>query len=343
MDFLKKKIRVTPEEDNLRLDLFLSNYVSSRSQAEKIIKNSLIEKKGKPEFLKPSYRVKSGEYFQVSIPLLKKTDSIQSYDLLIPIVFEDEYLVVVNKPAGVVVHPSLGHEQDTLVNALIGKVSLSSGVHPLRPGIVHRLDQNVSGLMVLTKTDEIQNQMIQQFKLKKVKRLYRALCIGPVRKVEDQIISFIGRHPKDRKRFFSFKEEQQKTRTKKAITHYKVLESFKEKIHHLECRLETGRTHQIRVHLSSKRLPVLGDTLYSSKTTYQPLSKLGVKNVKKDVQILNRLALYSAVMGFTHPVTGQYLKFSLPWPEEIHTLLEKFNFQKDLDGEQSSLKNRESC
>ena len=207
MDFLKKEVVVTFKEDNMRLDIFLSNHVSSRSQAEKIIKSSLVKKQGNVEVLKSSYKVKTGDCFELSIPVLKDTIDIQSYNFPVPVIFEDEHLVIVNKPAGLVVHPSIGHEQDSLVNALKNKVSLSPGVHPLRPGIVHRLDQNVSGLMVLTKTKEAQDRMIQQFKFKKICRFYRALCAGSLQKREDQIISLIGRHPKDRKKFYSFNEE----------------------------------------------------------------------------------------------------------------------------------------
>ena len=204
---------------------------------------------------------------------------------------------------------------------------------PLRPGIVHRLDKDVSGLMIFSKTIKVQELLIEQFKLKKIKRIYQALVIGSAKKKENQIISFIGRHPKDRKKFYSFNEER--TGAKEAITSYRVLKSFQDCIHHIECQLETGRTHQIRVHLSSQNLPVLGDTIYfplrqQKKTVKLYDKKEETKTILKNILSLNRLALYSAFLHFTHPISKKDLSFKLSWPKELHSLMNELNFEKNI-------------
>lgn len=330
VSYFEKEIVVLPEQEGLRLDTLLSCYVSSRSQAEKIIKQSLVKKKeGKKYFIvvKTSYKVKAGEYYFISYPKTPQTMELKPYDRAIPIVYEDEHIVVVNKPDGIVVHPGPGHEQDTLVNALMGqKISLSKGVNPLRPGVVHRLDKNVSGLMLLSKTEQAQDFLIEQFKHKKIKRIYRALTAGKNEERKGRIVSFIGRHPKDRKKFYSFNEGV--TGSKRAVTYYRMLESFQDRIHHIECRLETGRTHQIRVHLNSVGLPVLGDSIYfPSRRQTKFLNSAGF-HLKKNTFSFTQMALYSAFLEFIHPVTKEELSFSLSWPKPFYFFLEQLNFNK---------------
>jgi len=316
----------------MRLDNLLSHYLSSRSQAEKIIKKALVSKKtenGYAVVVKPSYRIKAAECYRVFLTKEEKPEAprLRSYNYPVPVVYEDEHLLVVNKPAGIVVHPGPGHEQDTLVNALVGKTGLSAGVNPLRPGVVHRLDKDVSGLMLLSKTEKAQDILIKYFKLKAVERVYRALVSGVVQKDEGSIISFIGRHPKDRKKFYSFNEEA--AGLKKAITHYRALNSFQDRIHYIECRLETGRTHQIRVHLSSIGLPVLGDNVYFPRR--RQITALKDVFLRKNISSLflnNQIALYSASLKLTHPVTQRPLSFSLSWPEEFHFLMDRMDFEK---------------
>lgn len=326
--YVEKEIIVSPEQDGLRLDTFLSFYISSRSQAEKIIKRSLVKIKKASEYFpveKSSSRVKEGECYLVFFPETSPTRELKPYDRAVPVLYEDEHLLVVNKPAGLVVHPGPGHEQDTLVNALIGKTSLSVGVDPLRPGIVHRLDKDVSGLMLLSKTEEVQNLLIEGFKLKKIKRIYRAFTAGKNKEEEGRIMSFIGRHPRDRKKFYSFNEEG--AGAKKAVTYYRVLESFQDKIHHVQCRLETGRTHQIRVHLSSVGLPVLGDEVYFPRRRQLKFLNSMKLDLKKGTLPLNQVALYSAFLELSHPVTKKELSFSLPWPESFHSFMDQLSFK----------------
>ena len=293
----------------------------------------------------------------------------------VPILFEDEHLLVINKPTGLPVHPSAGHAHDTLIHALIHRTTLSPGSDPLRPGLVHRLDKDVSGLMVLSKSKKAEELLIEQFKSKKVHRIYRALAVGkqPALNHKGQkaqlifpkpdpslkhlpskpanmfsIVSFIGRHPKNRKKFYSFKNKV--AGAKKAITHCRVLKSFQDKVHHIECRLETGRTHQIRVHLKSQGLPILQDPIYSpckagsqtarkagdrvlphsigcdSEPSHAPKTESQTDRVTNRRDQLHQIALYSAELKFVHPINNKPLHFKLPWPKEFHPQLKDFNF-----------------
>ena len=322
---LVKKIVVSEDQAGCRLDAFLALHVSSRSQAEKLIKQSFVKKNSGELILKPSYKILSGESFLVSMPVKPNDTELKPYDVSVPIVFEDSHLLVIDKPAGLVAHPGPGHEQDTLINALIDKTQLSSGVDSTRPGIVHRLDKDVSGLMILSKTDDVQQKLIHLFKQKKIQRIYRALVTGVFKQKESGIDSFIGRHPKDRKKFYSF--DQECDTAKKAITFYKVLESFEDKVHLVECRLETGRTHQIRVHLSSQGNYILGDQIYRPRN--QRANDLLVpSSARPIVKQLNRLALYSAELQFSHPITGKQMNFTLDWPKDLYSLLNHLSFGK---------------
>ncbi len=322
------EILVQPGEEGLRLDRFLTPSFSTRSYAEKLIKQNRVKKKGGLKnfpVVKPSHKVKAGECYLISFPITKEDSFLEPFSFFIPILYEDEHLLVINKPAGIVTHPGPGHEKDTVVNALIKKTGLWQGAGPLRPGVVHRLDKNVSGLLVLSKTSKAGEFLKEQFQSKKIKRFYRALTLGKVTQKSDTLSSFIGRHPRDRKKFYSFKEEREGA--KKAITHYQVLESFQDKIHHIQCRLETGRTHQIRVQLSGAGLPILGDELYFSRR--RRAKALSAFSFKKNTFSFNRIALYSAFLEFTHPVGGKTCSFSLNWPEELHFFMEQVNFKKN--------------
>ena len=323
----KKTGKVSLEQEGLRLDSFIAGcFKISRSSAEKAITNGLVTKVRGPTastVQKPSQKVKAGEVYCIHQLLkpLNTSKELKPYSLAVPILFEDEHLLVIDKPAGLVVHPGPGHEQDTLVNALIHKTTLSSGSDPLRPGIVHRLDKDVSGLMILSKTKAVEKLLIEQFKNQKIQKIYRAITVGKAKNNLSPIVSFIGRHPKDRKKFYSYTTID---KGKKAITHYKIKKSFKEIIHYVECRLETGRTHQIRLHLKSRGLPILGDTVYfSARQQTKALKPLGLK---AQVLAFKRLALYSAKLQFLHPVSQKNLQFYLPWPEEFYTLLKTLNF-----------------
>ncbi len=308
------------------MDTFLSSFFQSRSQAEHAIKKGLVKGQGFSVIKKASHKVRAGEIYFITCSedfSAKEPLVLKPYIFPVHILFEDEHLLVINKPTGLTVHPGPGHKHDTLVNALFHKTTLSSGVAPLRPGIVHRLDKDVSGLMILSKTKKAEELLIEQFKQKKIHRLYHTLTCGTFKEIPSPISSFIGRHTKDRKKFYSF--EQEKKGAKKAITHCRLIKSFKGKIHLMECRLETGRTHQVRVHLKSRGLPILGDSLYFPAR--QQKKHLEALNLKKELFSFKGLALYSAELEFSHPIHKKPLRFEIPWPVAFHPLLKALSFK----------------
>ena len=312
-----KEILITDEFKFLRLDLFLTKIKisSSRSQALKLISNKgvFLNKKN----LKASYRLNKGDILKIYLPEEKEEELLKAYDYPLEIVFEDEELLVVNKPAGLVVHPGPGHKDKTLVNILFGAKKLSSGSEKLRPGIVHRLDKEASGLLILSKTKKSEEALIQKFKKHEIQRKYWALALRPPSPYSDWIETWWGRHPVHRKKFASFKEF--KTGRKKAITFYQLLKQHSSGISWLECQLKTGRTHQIRVHLSSIGSSILGDDFYGR----QKLSFIKNQNLKKEIQKLKRIALHAYSLSFQHPLSKKSLSFEIPWPENLHPLLKQ--------------------
>ncbi len=318
---MDKKITVTKKHEGLRLDVFLSFYLSSRHQAHKYLKESLIKDHNKKVITKASYKVKKDECFFLTMIEKAPIHTLKAYNFFVPIVFEDEHVLVVNKPSGLVVHPAPGHAQDTLVNALSQSRSLY-GKDLLRPGIVHRLDKDVSGLMVMAKTKLAFEHFIEQFKTRKIQRFYLSLSVSSPKNKALKIdtwqkwSSFIGRHPKNRKKFASFKTQNSGTR--RATTFYKIIQSYEEGIHIVACKLATGRTHQIRLHLSELALPILGDPLYGVRTL-----KKAPPQLLKQVALLKRVALFATKICFLHPKTHKKLIFRLDWPQELQVLLKK--------------------
>jgi 23S rRNA pseudouridine1911/1915/1917 synthase len=309
------ELTVTDDSSGLRLDKYLSALpeVGTRSKAAKLIELNLVCKNGQP--LKSSYRVQTGDRIEVKIPPPTPTD-LQPLELPLDIVYQDADCLVVNKPAGLVVHPAAGHAQDTLVNALVAQVKeLSMGFGEHRPGIVHRLDKDTSGLLAIAKNDFSHEKLALQFKHKTVLRHYWALVYGEPKTKRKTIESFLARHPVHRKKFSS------QSSGKRAITTYEVLKS-KSGISLLRCRLETGRTHQIRVHLSEMGHPIVGDRLYGST---RPLQSLG-KTLRGNVENWKRIGLHAYELGFTHPRRDEVLKFFASWPEDLKDLIDQLEF-----------------
>lgn len=315
-------------EDNaeMRLDKALAMHpeMESRSQATRLIDLgcvSLCEKK-----VKPSKQTEIGETYLVQVPF-KELPNIEPLKMELDVVFEDEFLMVVNKPSGLVVHPSAGHYQDTLVNALVYySQELSSGFESHRPGLVHRIDKDTSGLLVVAKNDSVQRHLASQFKHKTVHRKYQALCFGPLHNSEGTIESYLRRHPSDRKKFSSEKlQPGQEPKGKRAITHYKVLKAHASGISLVELQLETGRTHQIRIHLSEAGNSIVADPIYGAKNRHKNLKGASVQQL---IGSTRRLMLHAIELGFVHPKTKENLKFSRPWPKDTLNTLKELGFDE---------------
>lgn len=317
-----KKILVGKKFKGLRLDQFLAKtqLVKTRSQALKLISdNHVFLNKSNP---KASYRLSSGEIIKVILPL-KQKNILSKYEFPLDILHEDEAILIINKPAGLVVHPAPGQEEKTLVNILFHKKKLSPGSHPLRPGVVHRLDKDTSGLLVFAKNKVSQDRLIRQFKEHHVKREYWAVSLRPPSPFKDTIETWITRHPVHRKKFISLKKF--KPGSKKAITSYELFQQSSSGLSWIKCHLKTGRTHQIRVHLSSISCPLAGDETYGGKKNLSFIKDL---HLKKQIKNLNRIALHAHSLSFFHPLSGQQISFKSHWPSDLKVFIKKLGFYK---------------
>lgn len=286
-----------------RIDRYLAERCPdfSRSYLQKLLKEQAVSVNGKA--VKANYKVQSRDRIILEIPEAEKADILPE-DIPLDILYEDDYLLVVNKPKGMVVHPSAGHMEGTLVNAVMAHCGdhLSGINGVLRPGIVHRIDKDTTGALLVCKDDAVHRDLAEQLKEHSIKRRYRAVVWGNLKEDQGTVEGPIGRHPIDRKKMaVNYKNG------KDAVTHYQVLERFGQYTY-IECRLETGRTHQIRVHMASIGHPLLGDSVYGPS-----------KNPWK----LQGQTLHAMVLGFRHPVTGEYMEFTAPLPESFSELLDK--------------------
>lgn len=294
-------------DNGKRIDMFAAERADiTRSAAQKLLKNGFISVNSSP--VSKNYKVSESDNIEITLPDPVALDAIPE-DIPIDIVYEDEYLAVVNKPKGMVVHPAPGNYTGTLVNALLyhmkGRLSAINGV--VRPGIVHRIDKNTSGLLIIAKTDESHTLLAEQIKSHSFERCYEAILVGNLRDDIGTVNKPIGRHRIDRKKMAICDDGRN------AITHYRVIERFSG-FCHVALKLETGRTHQIRVHMQSIGHPVMGDTLYGAGKT-----KFEIKN--KD--ILNEQCLHAKTIGFIHPANGEFMHFESKLPEYFNVLLDK--------------------
>lgn len=294
---------ITEELEDERIDKCLTELMDSlsRSYIQKMVKEGQITVNGEP--VKGSYRLKYGDKITFFLPEAQEPD-IQPENIPLDILYEDDDVIVVNKPKGMVVHPAAGHYSGTLVNALMhhcgDRLSGINGI--MRPGIVHRIDMDTTGSVIVCKNDRAHHCIAEQLKEHSITRRYHAVCQGVLKEDRGIIDKPIGRHPTDRK-----KMTVNERNGKRAVTHYKVLQRF-EKYTYIECELETGRTHQIRVHMASAGHPLLGDAVYgSSKSPFK----------------LQGQVLHAKTLGFIHPSTGEYVEVDAPLPEYFEALLDK--------------------
>lgn len=300
-DGISQEFEVNFEQEGERLDKYLALIYENQSRSffQKIIKENLVLVNGKAQ--KANYRVSAEDTVSVTIPKAQEIEIVPE-NIPLDILYEDEEVLVVNKPKGMVVHPSAGHYTKTLVNAIMYhcKDSLSGINGAIRPGIVHRIDMDTTGALIVCKNDNAHVKIAEQIKEHSVTRRYRGIVNGVVKEDTGRIEGAIGRHPVERKKM-AINEKNGKP----AVTHYRVLERFHNHTY-MEFELETGRTHQIRVHMASIGHPLLGDTLYGS--TRNPYHLQGQ-------------TLHAMVIGFIHPSSREYLEVEAPLPEYFQKLL----------------------
>ena len=310
-------LRVEAADAGTRIDKYLSERADlTRSAAVRLIEEGGVSIGGTS--VSKNCKVKCGDEITVVIPE-PEPDAALPENIPLDVVYEDDDIIVVNKPVGMVVHPAAGNPSGTLVNALLyhckGSLSGIGGV--LRPGIVHRIDKDTSGLLVVAKNDRAHLHLAEQIKEHSAHRIYRAVCVGNVKEDEGTVDLPIGRHPVDRKKMAVIRDPDREARD--AVTHYRVLERFAGRqtwgnaFTYIECRLETGRTHQIRVHMAAKGHPLLGDEVYGGDNTpFGARHKAWIKGQ----------TLHACELHLTHPTTGERMHFTAPQPPEMIKLLE---------------------
>ena len=305
-DAMLEEYTVEESQSGMRLDKFLTEIYpdQTRSFLQKLVKSGEIKVNGKP-VIKAGFVVEGGDQVSASIPTPQAVE-IEAENIPLDILYEDADVLIVNKPKGMVVHLSAGHYSGTLVNAIMYHCADSlSGINgEIRPGIVHRIDMDTTGALIICKNDAAHVDIAEQIKEHTVTRRYRGIVCGVVKEDEGTIEGAIGRHPTQRKKM-AINEKNGKP----AITHYKVLQRFA-KYTYMEFRLETGRTHQIRVHMASIGHPLLGDELYGNP------KNLAMKGLQGQT-------LHAMVIGFVHPTTHEYMEFEAPLPEYFQNLLQK--------------------
>ncbi|MBM0065237.1 RluA family pseudouridine synthase [Alkalicoccobacillus gibsonii] len=292
---------VSEEQAQTRVDKLLTELMDdvSRSQIQLWIKEGHVTLNN--ESVKSNYKVEEADHLTVTIPEAVELEAVAE-DIPLDVVYEDEDVIVINKPRGMVVHPAPGHPNGTLVNALLHHCSDLPGINGvIRPGIVHRIDKDTSGLLMVAKNDKAHESLVDQLKAKTTKRLYQTIVHGVIPHEHGTVDAPIGRDKRDRQSMAVTDDNG-----REAVTHFTVIETF-EKYSYITCQLETGRTHQIRVHMKYIGHPVAGDPKYGPKKT------LDIKGQ----------ALHASVLGFTHPRTGEEMVFEAPMPEDMKVLLKK--------------------
>ncbi len=313
----KVEVTISEEHHNKRLDRALADIIStfSRSRIKSLIEAGNISTTQRG-ITNPSYRVKQGQVFDLLIPDLTPAEpKPENIDLVV--VYEDNDLIVIDKPAGLVVHPAPGNNNGTLVNALLFHCDSSlSGIGGVkRPGIVHRIDKNTSGLLVVAKNDHSHNKLAMQFRKHDVDRSYLAIVWGIPRPKNGRVENYIGRSPKNRKKMTVLTSGG-----KHSLTNYTVTEYFGSSAALVECQLKTGRTHQIRVHMSYIGHPLIGDPVYGGGITASRRRSITDETTTR-LNLFHRQALHAKSLGFMHPTTGKKLRFEAALPDDMYSLV----------------------
>ena len=298
-----KEFSIDRNTEGQRIDRYLSDELEDRSRSyiQKIMKEGYVKVNQKP--VKSNYRLSFGDSVEVTLPEAKEPDIVPE-NIPLDILYEDQDIIMINKPKQMVVHPAPGHYSGTLVNALMYHCGDElSGINGcMRPGIVHRIDMDTTGSLVVCKNDKAHQSLSEQLKVHSIRRIYVAIVHGNIKEDSGTVNAPIGRHPTDRKKMSTHCKNG-----RDAVTHYKVLERFGDYTY-IQCELETGRTHQIRVHMAYVKHPLVGDMVYGPKK--QELTEEGQ-------------LLHAGVLGFIHPRTGEYMEFSSPRPEVFENILKK--------------------
>jgi 23S rRNA pseudouridine1911/1915/1917 synthase len=321
----KYRFEVPEGKKKERLDVFLTHAIenATRSKVQKLIDANLVTVNGVA--FKSNYQVKPFDVIEAVHPITPRPEETESEDIPLDIIYEDDYLIIINKPAGMVAHPAYANYTGTLVNALLHHTKKLSDLNePGRPGIIHRLDKDTSGLLVVAKDDFTHAKIAEQFSKRTVEREYHALCWGKFKEQKGEIAFNIVRSKKDRKKF-SISENEGRT----ALTLYEVIEEF-EFTSYVKINLKTGRTHQIRVHLSGIGKPVFGDPTYGGRQIIYgselPKIKARVQNL---LEIMPRQALHAKTVGFYHPEKKKKMFFDSELPDDMKLLLEKLRASVD--------------
>lgn len=327
--FERHEMVADPKQTLIRLDRFLIDRLSNRSRSKVQTAIRAGSVRVNDQEVKPNYKVKPGNRISIILPRhLEETYDIAAQNIPLDIVYEDEDVMIINKPFKMAVHPGVGIPNGTVVNAVawhlgeqMAKVPVKTGNDPDRPGIVHRIDKDTTGLMVIAKNEYAMTHLANQFFRHTIERKYQAIVWGDPDKDSGTVVANIGRNPNDRRVFMVFPEGEE---GKHAVTHWRVLERF-HYVTLVECQLETGRTHQIRVHMKSIGHTLFGDPRYGGNQILKGTVYSKYKHFVEDcLALLPRQALHAKVLGFIHPRTGEHVRFESELPEDMRTVLDKW-------------------
>ena len=315
----KIRIEVPPAKTKERIDIYLTNSLenATRTRVQKLIQAGLVLVNGVPT--KANYKILPNDIVKITIPISPRPEKAEAEDIPLDIIYEDDFLLVVNKPAGMVAHPAYSNYTGTLVNALLHHTNKLSGLNDplIRPGIVHRIDKETSGLLIVAKDENTHAQLAKQFSRHTIEREYQAVVWGRLKQHKGEIAYNIVRSKTDRKKFTHTTEDEGKT----ALTMYEVIEEY-EFASLLKLNLKTGRTHQIRVHLAAINHPIFGDPVYGGRSILAghtlPKIKSRIDNLLEGMQ---RQALHAKTLGFIHPATKKTLRFDSELPRDIKNLI----------------------